>query len=212
MSRRSSFSTSETTSLRSRTLGLKDLPAAEREQLAREGRGALAGVLDLAERGPEILVVRELRLHQLRVAEDDREEVVEVVRDAAREAADRFHLLGDAELGFELLVFRQVPRVDDQPPHAGLGRKGPADERQGPPGAVAVADPGFQLLELGARLEAPPELALREGTIVGMDEIEGAASRKVRARIAENALPRGTGVAHLAVGRDDGHDVESIAR
>ncbi len=85
-------------------------------------------LVDLAERGPEILVVRKLRLHQLRVAEDGREEVVEVVRDAAREAADPFHLLGDAELGFELQAIRQVSCVDDQPLHTGLGWKRPADE------------------------------------------------------------------------------------
>src|ERR1039457_3711686 len=84
-------------------------------ELAGEGSGALAGAVDLAERGPEILVVRKLRLHQLRVAEDGREEVVEVMRDAAREAPDPFHLLGNVELGLELLALRQVPRVDDQP-------------------------------------------------------------------------------------------------
>ena len=110
------------------------------------------------------------------------------MHDASRETADPFHLLGDAELGFELRAIRQVTRVDDQPPHARLEWKRPADERQSPPGAVAVPDPGFQLLELGAGLEAPPELALREGTIVGMDEIEGVLG-KVRARIPEDALP-----------------------
>ncbi len=73
-----------------------------------------------------------------------------------------------------------------------------------------MPDPGFQLFELCAGLEAPPELALREGTIVGMDEIEGVQPGKVRGRIPEDPLPRWTGIAQLSAGRDYGHDVEGV--
>src|SRR5664280_1522412 len=48
------------------------------------------------------------------------------------------------------------------------------------------------------------------GTIVGMDEVEGVQTEKVRGRIPEDALPRGTDIAQLAVGCDYGHDVEGM--
>jgi len=50
----------------------------------------------------------ELALQRLEIAEDDGEEIVEVVRNAAREAAKRFHLLRLAELILELLLLGLV--------------------------------------------------------------------------------------------------------
>ena len=73
---------------------LDDLLAAERQQLARQRRGALAGALHVGQRPvdrdrPGSHVVQ----HRLGVAEDDRQQVVEVVRHAAGQPADRLHLL-----------------------------------------------------------------------------------------------------------------------
>ena len=47
------------------------------------------------------MLERKVLLHQLAVAGDDGEQIVEVVRDAAGEAADRLELLRLMELRFE---------------------------------------------------------------------------------------------------------------
>ena len=74
---------------------------------------------DLPELGPEALVVSELRLHQLRVAENRGEEIVEVVRDTAGEAADPLHFLRLDELFFEpALLGRGAAQIGGGP----LGR------------------------------------------------------------------------------------------
>ena len=63
---------------------------------------------DLLELGAKIRVVRQPREQHLAVAGDRSQEVVEVVRDAARKPAHRLHLLRLEQLGFEqsTLLFR----------------------------------------------------------------------------------------------------------
>ena len=92
---------------------LEDLHAAESEKLASQGGGAVGGAVDLFDfaRGG---VRRRQDIHQqLGVALDDHEEIVEVVGDAAREAAHGLHFLGLAELFFELMAFADVLRDDE---------------------------------------------------------------------------------------------------
>ena len=71
---------------------------------------ALGGLLDLLDdRARSGSSARARSSEQLAVAEDDGEQVVEVVRDAAGEPADRLHLLRLAELLLE--PFRSVTSV-----------------------------------------------------------------------------------------------------
>ena len=72
----------------------QDLFAAERQQLLRQRRGTRPGLLDFLEVGALPTVGDAIGEQQLRVAEDRGEQVVEIVRDAAGEAADAFDLLG----------------------------------------------------------------------------------------------------------------------
>ena len=95
--------------------GRQHLLSAEGEKLARERRrlvGGLAGALGM---GAEWILGGQPPQHQIAVAADDHEQVVEVVRDAARELADGIHLLGLAELFLGLaeglrgaLVLREI--------------------------------------------------------------------------------------------------------
>ena len=80
-------------------LRLEHLLAAEREELPRELGGALAGLRE-SPRRPRASgrPASRSREQQLRVAEDHREHVVEVVRHAAGQPADGLHLLRLAEL------------------------------------------------------------------------------------------------------------------
>ena len=72
---------------------LQHLLPAERQQLPGQRRGAVAGLLDLLGIAPQRVVVAQLPQQDLGVAADGLDQVVEVVGDAAGEAADRLHLL-----------------------------------------------------------------------------------------------------------------------
>ena len=86
---------------------------AQREQLVDEGARLLAG----AAHGLEITAGRVLRRepvqHQLAVAEDHREQVVEVVRDATREPAERLEPLRLLQLALDAPPLRDVVEDDD---------------------------------------------------------------------------------------------------
>ena len=71
------------------------LAAAERQQLAGELGRAVGGLGDLQRVLARRLVLGQARQHQVHVAADDRQQVVEVVGHAAGEPADRLHLLRD---------------------------------------------------------------------------------------------------------------------
>ena len=75
-------------------LGAGNLTPAEDKQLPRQGRGALAGGEHLRETGTVLLGQRCIVQGETGVTEDDREEVVEIVRDAGGEFADGLHFLG----------------------------------------------------------------------------------------------------------------------
>ena len=81
---------------------LDDLLAAEGQQLAGQRRGALAGLACTSVSGAwSGSAGFSASQHQLDVAEDDREQVVEVVRHAAGQPADGLHLLGLPQLLLE---------------------------------------------------------------------------------------------------------------
>jgi len=82
------------------TISLQHLLPPEREQLPRQIGRTLPAFLT-SSRSAWTVARREPFEGEARVTEDDREEVVEVMRDAAREAADGVHLLGLTELPFE---------------------------------------------------------------------------------------------------------------
>ena len=90
-------------------LRVQDLAAAEREQLPGERGGLPGGARDLR----HLLGVAVARQQDLGVAGDHRQQVVEVVRDAAGEPADRLHLLRVGEPALEPLALADVVR-DDQ--------------------------------------------------------------------------------------------------
>jgi hypothetical protein len=64
------------------------LLAAEREEVSGEAGRLLAGLADLPQVRPLRISGRQLVHRQIRVGEDDRQQVIEVVRDTARERPD----------------------------------------------------------------------------------------------------------------------------
>lgn len=79
---------------------MEDLPAAERQQLSGQRGGAIGSVPDLLHDFAVWGIWLEQTLEVLAKAGDDRQQVVEVVSDAARQSPNRVHLLGLAELFF----------------------------------------------------------------------------------------------------------------
>ena len=108
--RRSISANSPTTSRTASTLRLQGLFAREGEQLAHQCRGAqcvLMDFVDLLERG-----IARLMAHQEKfgIADDDGEQIVEIVRHAARQLAHRLHLLRLGEFDLQRLLFGNVER------------------------------------------------------------------------------------------------------
>ena len=97
---------------RSSTAGSRICRRAKGEQAARQ-IGAAHG---RAHRGMDFARQRrrfgDAALEQLQVADHDAEQIVEVVRDAAGELADRFHLLRLQQPRFEALLLGEI--VDDR--------------------------------------------------------------------------------------------------
>ena len=83
-------------------LGLDHLAAAEHEQLARERRGAVGRAPDLLDVVADRVVGGQLARGEADAGEDHRQQVVEVVGDAARELADALQALGLGQAMLEL--------------------------------------------------------------------------------------------------------------
>ena len=98
-------------------LEVDDLFAAEGEKAVREVGGPFGRAEDLLHVGAKGIVRRQLHQEQVAVADDRRQDIVEVVGDAAGELAHGLHFLRLAQLCFELLERRDVrdqPVVIDQ--------------------------------------------------------------------------------------------------
>ena len=113
-SRRSSICSSESTSRQLQRLRPQRLAAREREQLPHQARRAIGVLLDLHD-------VLEGRIgrpvvgeQQIGIADDRGQHVVEVVRDAAGELADRLHLLALREILLQRALFGGVEREHDR--------------------------------------------------------------------------------------------------
>ena len=86
------------------------MTTAERQQLLRQAGGALGGAPDLGGRMLPIRPGRHLFDQLVAVAQQDGDQVVEVVGDAGGEAADGLHLLRLAQLVLQPVALAQVAR------------------------------------------------------------------------------------------------------
>src|ERR1700691_4266863 len=93
---------------------LQQLPAAERQQSLRQFRAPFTGLTDVARNPLQILPGLELVAEMLGIADDDREQIVEVMGDAAGELPHHLHLLGLPKLLFGLLAAGQIMNDSDK--------------------------------------------------------------------------------------------------
>ena len=118
----------------------RDLAATEDQELAGERGTALAGPANLGQVCLKLGVAREGVGDEVRVVEDDREEVVEVVGDPAGHLADRFQPPGPLELRVDAeapeLLDATVGDVGrDREARVHLARRGAKRGRPEPPHA-----------------------------------------------------------------------------
>src|SRR5215208_3626426 len=102
---------------------LEHLLATIGEQLARERRGASGGFANLLDVAMPLDAPGGRRAHEFRAADDDREQVVEIVSDTARELAHRVHLLRMPKLLLELSTCGDVGEHHDDAVHAAVARE-----------------------------------------------------------------------------------------
>src|SRR5262249_3394558 len=88
--------------------GLRDLLAAESEQLAGETSGALRGLQNLAAIAAQFFFPRQARLQQFRVSANDSEQIVEVVSHAAGQSSYGLHFLCLQEFGLQFALLSAV--------------------------------------------------------------------------------------------------------
>ena len=120
-----------------KTVGVERLPARERQQLPRQRGAATGGELDCVGGARELrlftedFVFGQRLLDGVDVAADDHQQVIEIMRDAAGELAERIHLLG-----MGALRLRRLQRALGVPPFGDVAR----DLRKTDQGALLVAD------------------------------------------------------------------------
>ena len=192
--------------------------AAEDEQLAREVGGALGGADDLGHVGSSGVIRADLLADELRVVEDHGQQVVEVVRHAAGELAERLHALRALQRRLErLLLLLRADAVGDVGGDAAQpGRVAVAvDDRHG--GAQQLARLAAELDELvelervaGAQHLAP--VRLEPARLLGPQQLVRAAADDLVLALAEHGRARAVGEHPRAVevGDEDGRagDVE----
>ena len=181
----------------------------EREELADHARSPFRGPCDGLDRGRVSCRVVCRPLHERDVAEDDRKEIVEVVRDAAGERSDALHLLGLEDLRLERLPFGDVlvhPVHSDMLPfdQYGIACDVDVDDRPVLPPACALFRDGFPLLARGAQRAR----LLPEGG--GDDDVVDVPSADLFVGVSEHHLERLVDHHDVVVGvheRDSGKGV-----
>ena len=139
------------------------LPPAEREQLPRQAGAALDRLLDLDRFAARRVVGPQLHQEQVGRAHDAHQDVVEVVRDAAGEPADRLELLRLPQL-----LFERAP-LGDVADEAGHRRA-----RLSPPTRATVNSTGNSVpsARIAGQLELPPGQRSAAGGQVLAERVE----------------------------------------
>src|SRR5690606_13452263 len=131
--------------------------------------GAFGGGADLGEVVAGVLRGGEPEVGEVGVADDDAEHVVEIVGDAAGEAAEGFHLVGLAQAFFEGHAFGDVAHAGEQAVFA--ADFGAAQDDLGPEGG-AVGAAGVPGEGVGGAGERGPDVGA--GVVFGVAGFAGA--------------------------------------
>ncbi len=149
----------------------------------------------------------------LDAAGDHREDVIEIMRHAAGELADRFHLLGLVQLPFGLPRCRDVVIDDDGAlPLAGaVGNGAPAGDQPDHAGFAGPADTDLDIVKILAARGASEQGLIRRDRrgAIRVEAVKGPgpARRAVWRHIADQTLPHRIAEQHAALGVDHQHRI-----
>ena len=119
------------------------LALAEGQQLACKIGGSLSRFHHLFDIAARRIAGMHRVQQYLRIAGDNHQQIVEVVRNAAGQPANRFQSLRMVQLLFQAQAVRDVARIDNQAIHAGQMRQIASERFEHAPGAVFVAEPAL---------------------------------------------------------------------
>ena len=151
-------------------LGHADVAAAEGEQLRGEADGAVGSLVDLLGGAEQRVARPQARRQQLGEALDDRQQVVEVVGDAAGQPADGFHLLGVAQLVLEVALRRDVGDDAGDLHRAAAGADAYLGAVAHPADRAVGTDDAVLLARRMARLQ-PGDGPFKDRAVLGVDEV-----------------------------------------
>ena len=193
-------------SLRSRIFGSTIGLAAEGEQLRGQGGGPFTGIAHLSQR---LAPGRHWRLvveQQRGVAVDHREQVVEVVGDAARQLSDRLHLLRLPDLLAEPALFGDVPSEGVDGLLCRERNRAPREPTVGAIlGAIAVHESVDALTAAQLVSDNPGRL-----DVVGMNERQPGLCLQFLGRPSQALCPRRVEVMEVAIETGDAHRVGRV--
>ncbi len=148
------------------------LPAREGEQLPHQTRRAIGVLLDLH----DVLEGRVGRPvvgeQQVGIADDRGQHVVEVVRDAAGELADRLHLLALGEILLQGALLGRVEREDDRARALVARRIGGGDEQPRRARRLRALERDVERLDPGLAVGGGGERAAQGGVVALGDQAE----------------------------------------
>ena len=179
--------------------GLQHLTAAEREELLGQAGGTLARLMNFVDVAATRVVRSEVGHQQIGIAADGREDVVEVVCHATRQAPDRLHFLRQDDLFLEQPAIGHVAIVVDNCGDARIVEQIGQHPFQMTPGPVLVLDArGNVEAGAGARSHLL-ETQQDGGPVIGVDELHRVATYEFRQVVAQKPGRRGTAVYDGAV-------------
>ena len=159
--------------------GVGALPAGKGEQPAHQGGGPIGGGADAVQLAAHLGLAAQPEGEQLGRPHDGGEQVVELVGDAARQPADRLHLLGVQQLLLEALALAHVGHQPQRADVVALLVVQRVGGDQGPD-RTAAAVAKAQRVDVGEPLPVPLDHAVGLGPHLLVHELAG--------RVAQHAL------------------------
>ena len=184
--------------------GLHRLPSAEGEELLGDRRGPIDRLLHVAQiLGARARFRRQVAAEQFGVSADDRQQVVEIVRETAGEMADRIQFLRVLQLPLELVAFRHIAAVEDDAVDGRVVQEIAPDDFHFPPGSVSRPHAMEQRTGRAGLFEDRAQ----RGVILHEIVQAPAGSQTVR---TDQTLARRARVRDDAIWLDDQHDVRRM--
>ena len=184
--------------------GLQRLLAGKGEEMLGQVGAAFGGFVDQLGDGRELGLIGDGFFQDADRTRDHGQDIVEVMRDATRELADRVHLLRMPQLGFRGLLFGQIPADEEMASNRLRPRSGPVQCDR----LALLVDIARLEIALALSPSRRPHLPAGMLEIVGVDEFHCGMSDHVGGLIAED---RGDARADLdEITRGVGHEDEIV--